>query len=72
MYDNYNKTTIVDLWLKRDLSQRKTDNDILSFYSELQRHHADLIVFLKGYSPNSSDTYQVLKSFLRLDTTMQG
>jgi hypothetical protein len=68
-YKNYHKTTILDLWLKRDASLRKSEIDILSFYTEIQRNHSDLFEYLKNYS-NTSDSYQLLKTFLPLDNSI--
>jgi len=64
-YINYHRTTIVDLWLKRDVSLRKSETDILSFYTEIQRNHVDLVEYLESHK-NTSDSYQLLKSFLPL------
>lgn len=66
VYDPYYKTTIVDMWLRRDTSKRCSDSDILSFHTELEKEHSELIQYLRNLSPNSSDTYQTLKSFLRI------
>lgn len=46
-------------WLKRS-PDRRTENDILAFYGELQQNRPDLLSFRA-----SGDKYQVLKSVLR-------
>jgi len=46
-------------WMKRS-SERRTENDVLSFCGELQQNRPDLLSFRA-----SGDKYQVLKSILK-------
>lgn len=64
MYKSYSKTAIVELWLKINPLQRKSDVDILLFYTYLQRQHEHLLLDVPC---TYSDGYQWLKSFLRFD-----
>jgi hypothetical protein len=61
-YDPLNKVTLIDLWLKRDESKRRTETDILIFHTEIQKNSPNLLRF----SDMELDTYQQLKLFLPL------
>jgi len=61
-YDPLKKVTLIDLWLKRDESKRRSETDILQFHTEIQKNSPHLLKF----SDMKLDTNQQLKLFLPL------